>query len=63
MPRLSGPRKKRYTGASAQTTHRGSRRSSWYEAINILAENDTHYLVQWAGKDPSTAREWDASWV
>jgi len=61
MPRLSGSRNKQYS--PLQTTHQRSRHSSWFEAIKILDEKDTEYLVEWAGKDPTTGRQWAASWV
>jgi hypothetical protein len=36
--------------------------NSWFEAIEIIDENSTEYLVRWAGNDP-TGKEWVPSWV
>jgi hypothetical protein len=37
--------------------------SPWFPATDIVGENDTEYLVQWAGKDPTTGRKWASTWV
>ena len=61
MPRTSSSRDKR--NADPQKTHQRSSDSSWFEAVEIIDENDSEYLVRWAGKDLSTGKEWAPSWV
>lgn len=50
----------------------GSRRSrndpapneeTWWEVIEILAEEGKRYRVRWAGKDPKTGKPWPLSWI
>lgn len=33
-----------------------------YDAIAILKETKTKYLIKWAGTDPKTGRDWEPSW-
>lgn len=46
-----------------EATHQASGDELWFEVTEILDENDSEYLVQWAGEDPSTGKEWTPSWV
>ena len=62
MPGLSVSRNKRNTHRP-QKTHKELHDSSWFEVLEILDENDSGYLVRWAGKDPSSGKEWAPSWV
>jgi hypothetical protein len=53
MPQVLDPREKRKKPLQTR---------SWFEAIGIIDENNSEYLVRWAGKDPS-GKEWAPSWV
>lgn len=49
-------------GSSTSGTQYHSSQDFW-EAIEILKENATGYLVKWAGLDPATKQPWPDSWV
>src|SRR5271154_1526434 len=55
MAPLSGSRDK--CKPHIETTHQRSYNSSWFQALEILDESNSEYLVQWAGKDPSSGKE------
>ncbi|KAN0130082.1 hypothetical protein V8E53_012027 [Lactarius tabidus] len=36
---------------------------TWWEVIEIVAEEGKRYRVRWAGKDPKTGKPWPLSWI
>ncbi|KAH9042630.1 hypothetical protein EDB85DRAFT_1083123 [Lactarius pseudohatsudake] len=36
---------------------------TWWEVVEIVAEDGKRYRVRWAGKDPKTGKPWPLSWV
>ncbi|KAH9050231.1 hypothetical protein EDB84DRAFT_1259699, partial [Lactarius hengduanensis] len=36
---------------------------TWWEVVEIVAEDGKRYKVRWAGKDPKTGKPWPLSWV
>jgi len=36
---------------------------NWFEALELLAQDDNKFQVLWAGIDPSTGRQWEPAWV
>lgn len=52
---LHSPRKR--------NTQSSTHDNSWFEALEIIDENDSGYLVRWAGTDKATGKEWPPSWV
>ncbi|KAH9067885.1 hypothetical protein EDB87DRAFT_1586021 [Lactarius vividus] len=36
---------------------------TWWEVVEIVAEDGKRYKVRWAGRDPKTGKPWPLSWV
>jgi len=49
--------------AGAQDRPHASSQGSWFEALEILAQDGDRFQVSWAGIDPSTGKEWKPTWV
>ena len=60
MGRVAGARGKARLEAGH---HQDVENNSWFQALEILDESNSQYLVRWAGIDPSTGNEWEPSWV
>jgi len=48
---------------SSSTTQDSSLDGNWFEAIEILDQKGSKYLVSWAGIDPDTGKQWKPTWV
>jgi hypothetical protein len=36
---------------------------TWFEALEILAQDGNKFQVSWVGVDPSTGKGWEPTWV
>jgi len=49
--------------SDSQNMPQPSSQGSWFEALEILAQDGNKFQVSWAGIDPSTGKEWKPTWV